>query len=106
MVRKYEDPYGKAFDGGYEVGKLNGITYEQLKKALGKNDGPLNHGENVQWWLEMDDGTPVTIYDYHPSEYRSRNDITDWWVKSQRAPSPNLLHEVAFEISAQLADVS
>jgi len=105
MVRKIDDPYDNAFENSEKVGELKGITFDQLKKALGKNEGPMNHGENAQWWLETDDGTPVTIFDWHPSEYRNKQDITDWWVRSPR-PTPNLLRDLAFEISAELADVS
>ena len=69
---------------GYKVGELNGFTYNQIKKALGKPTfNPSDSGDGkVQYeWVVLYDGKIFRVYDWktYDIEY-TMNELTTWSV--------------------------
>ena len=69
---------------GYKVGELNGFTYKQIKKALGKPTfKPSNSSDGkVQYeWVVSDEDKVFRVYDWktYNKEY-TKNNLTTWSV--------------------------
>ena len=69
---------------GYKVGELNGFTYKQIKKALGKPTfKPSNSSDGkVQYeWVVSYEDKVFRVYDWktYNKEY-TKNNLTTWSV--------------------------
>ena len=91
------------FDKVYDT-SFNGLQFKaSTKKIIGKFGEPDYRNEPTEkvtreWDLELEDGTPFTIYDY--AEYRRYGDnkVVNWHVGTTDKDETNKVKEALIEI--------
>lgn len=84
MIKLKANELSKVNISGYKVGELNGFTYKQIKKALGKPTfKPISSCDSkVQYeWVVLYDGKIFRVYDWKTYDKKyTKKSLTTWSI--------------------------